>query len=164
MNGYRHRQRSWWWWGLLIPGLAVLGFTAVLSARGEVHPTPLAMLVLTGATFLLTALMFVHLDVSDEMDRLRVRFGPLPLFGTSIPYEAMESVEPTTTGIWHGWGVHGLPGVLLVMNIAGTDAVCIRLKRRRGLMRARTVIVGTDDPDGLLGLLRSKLPDKGRHA
>lgn len=160
MNGYRHRQRSWWWWGLLIPGLAMLGFTAVLGARGEA----LAMLVLTAAAFLLAALMFVYLDTSDEGDRLRVRFGPLPLFGTSIPYEAIESVEPTTTGIWHGWGVHGLPGVLLVMNIAGTDAVRIRLKRRRGLTRARTVIIGTDDPEGLLGLLRSKLPYEGRDA
>jgi hypothetical protein len=135
-------------------GMFALALYGALAGRGgALPPVPLAVV---GAAFLAAAAMLGHLTVRDEGEALSVRFGPLPLFGTRIPYEAIESVETRPIGLLHGFGVHGLPGVFIVFSIWGFDAVRIRLKRRRGLFMAKRVIIGTDDAERLAAFLRER--------
>jgi hypothetical protein len=157
MGEYEHRQYGWIWIPLLLLGLAVPIWTRYVT---QGHPQAGAILWLTlipGVIIALAGLMFVYLDVRDEGDRLVARFGLLPLWGTSVSYDDIETVEPMATSLLHGLGVHGCPGWFLVCNIAGSDAVRIHRKGRRGLMRVKTVIIGTDDAENLLAFLRGKI-------
>ena len=103
-----------------------------------------------------------HLRVRDEGDALHVRFGPIPLLGTRVPYDQIESAEPSRTSWWHGWGVHGWPGAWLVFNLWGYGAVTLHLKEPRGLLRFRRYIVGTDEPEKLAAFLRAKVGEAAR--
>jgi len=140
-----------------VMGLGTWAIAAGHVARGRATGELLVPLVLVGAVLLLAAALVGYLDVRDAGDRLRIRFGPLPLMGTSIPYEDIESVEPAHSSLLYGYGVHGLPGLFIIFNIWGFGAIRIRLKRRTPVWRAKTVIVGTDEPDRLLEFLRGKI-------
>lgn len=157
MDQYEHRQYGPWYVMFLILGLGVFAITGLRAARDQIDFAVALLLALVGAAFLFVASAFVYLEVRDEGDRLSVRFGPLPMFGASIPYEAIESVQPARTTMLYGFGMQGLPGLFLVMNIWGFDAVQIRLKKRRGIWRAKTLIIGTDGPDELLEFLQDKI-------
>jgi len=157
MGDYEHRQYGAWWVMFVVLALGLFGLTAALIASEGIKLHVALMMSGTGAFFLVVASMLGYLDVRDEGDRLSVRFGPLPLFGTSIRYEDIESVAPTRTTMLHGFGVHGLPGLFLVLNIWGFDAVQLRMRRRHAIWFAKTVIIGTDDLDELLALLQDKV-------
>ncbi len=114
---------------------------------------PALILVITGGVILAVSLCFRDLTVRDEGDHLSVRFGPLPLFGTRIPYAEITDVQPGRSNLLDGWGVHWLPGKGWIFNIWGFDCVSITLKQRM-------VRVGTDDLDNLLAFLHNqKTPD-----
>ena len=158
-------------WAALITGLLLVSGAfawVTIGARaaakqgvpGEVLIPAMAGCWLVGglaAAFLVSGGLFTYLDVRDEGDRLSVRFGPLRLFGTLIHYDAIESVEASHTRLIDGFGMHGFPGVYIVLNIWGMRAVRVRLKRRRGLWRARTVFIGTDEPEALHAFLRDRI-------
>jgi len=157
MRGYHHQQRGPWHITLALMGAGMIGFGLGLSMAGRIHPGPAVMLGLGGAVLGVVAMAFQRLEVSDEGDRLAVRFGPIHLFGMSIPYAEIESVGPTQTALFCGYGVQGIPGLFLAFTIWGHDAVQVRLKRRRGIWRARTVFIGTDDAEALAEFLRGKI-------
>ncbi len=161
MGDYEHRQYGPWFVMLLVMGAGILAIAVWLAVSGRAAVEVALLMIAAGAVFLLAATLFVYLDVRDERDRLALRFGPMPLFGTSLPYEALESVEPARMGLLYGFGVQGLPGAFILFRIWGSDGVQVRLKRRRGLWRARTVIIGTDDAEHLLEFLQGKI---GQHA
>lgn len=92
---------------------------------------------------------FGSLTVRDEGERLAVRFGPIPLFCTFIPYEKITGVAKDRSTFLCGWGIHRTPKGWL-WNIGGFD--CVRIE-----MGAKTTLVGTDEPDLLVAFLRSKL-------
>ena len=99
---------------------------------------------------LVQAASFHHLTVEDEIDRLRIRFGPLPLFQRTILYENMLSVEVDRTTILEGWGIHLSPRGGWVWNLWGRD--CIVLKLKKGTLR-----VGTDDVENLAAFVKSRI-------
>ncbi len=157
MGDYEHRQYGSWWVMFVVLALGLFGLTATLIASEGIKLHVTLVLAGTGACFLIVAAMLGYLDVRDKGDRLSVRLGPLALFGTAIRYEDIESVGPTRTTMLYGFGVHGLPGLFLVLNVWGFDAVQLRMRRRHGIWFAKTVIIGTDDLDELLAFLQDKI-------
>ncbi len=157
LDGYEHRQTGPWHVVLELMGAGTWGMAVWQIAAGHARTPLFVSLLALGAILLTVAAMFGYLDVWDAGDRLSVRFGPLPLMGTSVPYGNIESVERSGSSFIYGYGVHGLPGVFLALNIWGMGAVKIRLKRRSRFWRARTVILGTDEPERLVEFLRSRM-------
>jgi hypothetical protein len=96
------------------------------------------------------ALCFATLTVRDEGTRLAVRFGPIPLFGTSVAYSDITEVAAARSSFLDGWGVHWTPGRGWIYNLWGFGCVRIGLGRK-------TVRIGTDDVEGLVRFLNSRL-------
>jgi hypothetical protein len=158
MVRYDHRQRGPWLWLLGMPGAVVLcgglwsGVLFLLD--GELGDLVLfADFTLVGLLWVGGAACLAWLDVWDDGECLGVRFRPIPLFGTRIPYGAIESVERMRTNLLYGLGLNGIPGWFTCYGTWGFDAVRIRLKKRYGFLRVRTVIVGTDDSERLAAFL-----------
>jgi hypothetical protein len=150
--GYSHTQR-----GIIKPILlAAAGITlavafVVLEESPPARTAALAVAcVLVGASFL-----FGSLTVRDEGDRLGVRFGPVPLFRRTIPYSEIARVERERSGLLAGWGIHYTRKGWL-WNIGGFD--CVRVTTPRG-----STLIGTDDPEGLVAFLKSRIAS-GREA
>ena len=93
---------------------------------------------------------FTTLTVRDMGDELDVRFGPIPLLGTRIRYENVQSVAVDRTKWLDGWGIHWIPGRGMTYNIWGFD--CVRLQ-----VGKKTIRVGTDDPQNLCAFLQRQL-------
>jgi hypothetical protein len=148
-TSYRHTQRGSW--HLLLDGFGVLTMVLALVS-GEPYAARL-LFVGMGAMFLLLGSSFRRLTVEDRGDHLAIRFGPLPLFRTSIPYEDIREVEVGRTLLLEGWGIHLSLRGGWVWNVWGRDCVVIR-RRRRGTLR-----VGTDDAANLAEFLRSRSGD-----
>tara|TARA_R110002111_G_scaffold262694_1_gene340152 strand:- start:81712 stop:82200 length:489 start_codon:yes stop_codon:yes gene_type:complete len=146
---YYHRQRGPLC--LLIYAAAGLLCVAAWFTRNEL-PQPFLSLYLSGVGLLLTVLAtaFHHLTVADEIDRLRICFGPLPLFQRSVLYEDILSAEVGRTTLLDGWGIHLSFRGGWVWNLWGRD--CVVLKLRKGTLR-----VGTDDAENLTAFVKSRL-------
>lgn len=144
---YDHTQRGYWHWGFYAIG--ALELTAPWFARDEEWwVTPLLLGV--AALMFVLAMSCHHLRVFDAADHLAVRFGPLPLMGTRVRYDAITSAEPGHT-IWlDGWGIHYVPWRGWTYNIWGRDCVVVGLGKK-------TIRIGTDDVDNLLAFLQTKL-------
>jgi len=157
MDGYEHRQYGPWHVMFEVMGFGTWGIAAWQIARGHGGARLVVPLLAVGAILLFAAALVGYLEIWDAGDRLSIRFGPLSLMGTSVLYEKIESVERSYSGPFYGYGVHGLPGLFIALNIWGMGAVRIRLKERSRFWRVRTVIVGTDEPDRLIEFLRGKI-------
>lgn len=136
---------------LFIYAAAGLLYLAAWFTRNE-PPRPYLCLYFFGGGLLLTvvATAFHHLTVADEIDRLRIRFGPLPLFQRAVLYEDILSAEVGRTTILDGWGIHLSFRGGWVWNLWGRD--CVVLKLRKGTLR-----VGTDDAENLAAFVKSRL-------
>lgn len=143
---YNHSQRSPL--HLLLHGVGVLMVISAWAAREEAG----AVIVLTcSATFLFIAgLSFGYLNVRDELQFLAIRFGPLPLFGTRVPYSAITAVEPSRSSWIDGWGIHYLPWRGWIYNLWGFD--CVKITAGNKVIR-----IGSDDLDNLLAFLSGRL-------
>jgi hypothetical protein len=146
MTSYQHTQRAPLC--LLLYGLSI-GFLATAWAlRNEkviflvFPPTALLMLALAAS--------FHYLTVRDEVDRLLIQFGPLPLFRRRVKYDDIESVAIGKTTFLDGWGIHLSWRGGWVWNLWGRDCVVIRL--RKGTLR-----IGTNDAENLARFLQSKI-------
>jgi hypothetical protein len=145
--GYRHTQKGPWWMFLYAFGAVMLAVAWVTWP--EVPAVPVIMLV-SGTLMLVAGTSFQHLIVADEGEHLAIRFGPLPLFRKLIRYEHMRAVERERTTAMEGWGVRFRLSGEQIWNIWGRDCVAIR--------HGETTLVGTDDADGLLRFLKTRLP------
>lgn len=99
--------------------------------------------------FAVLAACFGTLTVRDAGDHLDVRFGPIPLFGTRVRYDAIEGFAAARSRLIDGWGVHWIPGRGWTFNLWGFD--CVEISTGKG-----TVRIGTDDPDGLAAFLAAR--------
>jgi hypothetical protein len=99
---------------------------------------------------LFLAASFHRLTVEDQIDRLSISFGPIPLFRRSIRYDDIVSAEIGRTTILEGWGIHWSFRGGWVWNIWGRD--CVVLQLRNG-----TLIVGTDDAENLAAFVRGRI-------
>ncbi len=90
---YHHTQRGPWY--LLVYAISLLPLIAAYIVRNNLA---IATLFLFAAIAISTEAASVqHLTVIDEGDRLRIKFGPIPLFQRSVRFEDIEHVEVTTT-------------------------------------------------------------------
>lgn len=139
---------------LFIYAAAGLLYLAAWFTRNE-PPRPYLCLYFFGIGLLLSVIAtgFHHLTVADEIDRLRIRFGPLPLFQRSVLYEDIQSAEVGRTTILDGWGIHLSFRGGWVWNLWGRD--CVVLKLRKGTLR-----VGTDDAENLAAFVKSRISIK----
>lgn len=112
------------------------------------HSEPVIAIVLrlSGCLLFLFALCFRSLTVSDEGERLSIRFGPIPLFRKSIAYADITRVEPGKSSFVDGWGIHYLPGRGWTYNLWGYDCVVVYPGRK-------IIRIGTDDVENLVDFL-----------
>jgi hypothetical protein len=141
---YAHTQRAPFW--LLLAALA-----AAAVVGGSLTDDRVAQVALPAAATvtLLLAACFCHLTIADAGDHLAVRFGPLPLFGTKVRYDAVRAVRPARSRWIDGWGVHWVPGRGWTFNLWGRD--CVEVVTGRGTLR-----LGTDDRAGLCAFLGAR--------
>lgn len=104
-----------------------------------------------GLLILLIAPAFHHLTVADQGEHLAVRFGPVPLFGRTVRYADIDGVETGRTLLLDGWGIHYSIRGGWVWNLWGRDCAVVRFRDGRVLR------IGTDDAEGLVGFLMSRI-------
>jgi len=93
--------------------------------------------------------LFATLTVEIDEDSLRLRFGPGPI-GKKFLLEDIQSHQVVKNHWYYGWGIRRTPQGWL-WNVSGLHAVELVLKSGK---RFR---IGTDDPEGLSGVLRQSL-------
>ncbi|MHC4249402.1 MAG: hypothetical protein ACYS9X_09790 [Planctomycetota bacterium] len=143
---YEHTQRS----PLHLILLACGAGGGVLAWSVSDEPAGMAIGIGVSVLLVFCAFCFGSLTVRDTGTHLAVRFGPIPLFGTSIAYADITEVAAARSGILDGWGVHWTPGRGWIYNLWGFGCVRVSLGRK-------TVRIGTDDVEGLVRFLTSKL-------
>ena len=134
---YAHTQKNPLW-------LLLLAIEVALIAIGWQQEDPLAriMIPVVVCVLVLATASFSTLNVYDAGEKLEVRYGPLPVFGTSVAYADISAVRRARSKWIDGWGIHWLPSRGWTFNLWGMD--CVELTIARRFLR-----IGTDDPEGL---------------
>lgn len=144
--GYEHTQHGHFHRVfLLVASMMLIGAWLGREERGLV-----VLLSATAAIFLLCSLMFGHLTIRDEGERLALRYGPLPVIRKRFRYADITSVEPDRIKLIDGWGVHYILGRGWTYNLWGFG--CVKLAFGRKIVR-----VGSGDVENLVEFLRGKL-------
>jgi len=150
-SSYRHVQHAPLCLLLYILAIVFLVTGLVLKSEPPISwlfpPIGLLMLVLAAS--------FHHLTVEDQIDRLSIRFGPIPLFRRTIRYDDIISAEIGRTTILDGWGIHMSLRGGWVWNLWGRD--CVVLQLRKGILR-----VGTDDAENLADFVNQKISTQNK--
>lgn len=145
MSLYSHTQQR----GIIRPLLLLIAVACSVTAWYGPADRAAPVFFPVAAVLVFLAYAFGSLTVRDEGERLAVRFGPIPLFRTFIPYERITGVAKDRSTFLSGWGIH-LTRKGWLWNIGGFD--CVRIE-----MGAKTMLIGTDEPDLLVAFLRSRL-------
>ena len=147
---YQHKQRAPLC--LLLYGVGwLVGLVTILTLPELERDVALIAVLLPCSLVFALAPAFHFLIVRDEGERLRIAFGPLPLFKTEISYSDITAVELDRTTLLDGWGIHRSLRGGWVWNIWGRD--CVKITRTSGVIR-----VGTDDPERLAEFLQTRCP------
>lgn len=149
-TAYLHTQRGRFHYLLWLGGLAgVVGAFFVME--------PLLALVLGLVGFLMIGLgfLFAELTIRDEGSELRLRYGPVPLVGRSVPYDEVLDVRRGRSRWIDGFGIHWVPGRGWTWNLWGFD--CVELELEGG----RRLRIGSDDADRLAEVLRERVERSG---
>jgi hypothetical protein len=158
VSGYDHRQVCPLTVLVLLAGVGCgLGALALTFWTGRSEVFSLAALGYAGFLFAVAfAGAFFHMRVRDRGDSLALEYGPLPLVHHELPYEAIESAEPTVIAQLQVWQVRqGRP--MRVYGVRRGPAVQVNLKMLPGERLARALVIGTDEPERLLAFLRARL-------
>jgi hypothetical protein len=147
-TNYSHAQRSPFSLPITAIGLGLALASAAMWGRDSAW---IALGVSSG--FLLLAATFSRLKVEDAGDALALRYGPLPVFGTRIPYNSMRDVRAGRTALIDGLGIHWVPGRGWTYNLWGRSCVAIHTP-------GSTIRVGTDDASNLERFLKLKVAAK----
>jgi hypothetical protein len=146
MQEYSHTQKS-----PLDDLLFLVAAAAGVAAWAFRHDPPLCWLLAMLAMFMgLVALCFGYLTVTGDRDGLTIRYGPLPVIHTFIPYSKISAVEPGRSAFIDGLGVHWIPWRGWTYNLWGAD--CVELSHDGQIIR-----VGSDDVPNLVSFLRLKI-------
>jgi len=135
---YHHTQH-----GRLLVALAVAGGVVMAGALAAAHQ-PLVVLALLPILGIVG--VFSRMTIELDETELRHHFG-LGVWRKRVPLSDVVDATRTSSHWLEGWGIRITPRGMLY-NVAGTDAVEIRLRSGR---RFR---LGTDEPDVLLAALR----------
>ncbi|OGV66087.1 MAG: hypothetical protein A3K19_22370 [Lentisphaerae bacterium RIFOXYB12_FULL_65_16] len=145
---YSHTQKAYLAHAVMVAGTVALAVGYVTEA---LEPFLLVALILI-ATGIVCAACFGTLTVADEGECLRVRFGPVPLFGTRIRYAEVTTFAPDRSKFIDGWGIHYVPWRGMTYNIWGFACVTFSVG-------GKIVRIGTDDPGGLIEFLKTRIPE-----
>lgn len=145
-SSYEHLQRSPIHFLLYL--LAAFMFIFAWQLRNDMAPS----IAIGGVALILfvLALSFQTLTVSDHGEYLDIRYGPLNLFGTRIAYNDITAVEPSTTSLIDGWGIHFIPFRGWTINLWGFE--CVKISRG-----AKAIRIGTDDSENLADFIRDRI-------
>jgi hypothetical protein len=142
---YLHRQSS----GMMLMVLLLpVAICAIIAWTSRIW-----WLYLLAVVLVLVAWLFSSLTIEVNESELVSSFGP-GFWRKRVPLGDVASVERTTTSTLEGWGIRITPRGMLY-NVAGYDAVEVRLATGR---RFR---LGTDDADGLVVALQTRLRQRG---
>lgn len=148
MTGYHHTQRS--------PICLLVYATAVafVVSAWSMREMPYAAIGFLCGAVLMTVLAaaFHHLTVSDESDRLVIRFGPVPIFARTVPYDTIVSAEVTRTMLIDGWGIHYSARGGWVWNLWGFDCVLLHLEKGK-------LYIGTNDAEALCRFVQQRIEE-----
>jgi hypothetical protein len=132
---------------LLLAFSVWVGFVA-WSLRSE---PPLAVAIAGVAVLVgIVAMSFRRLTVEDQGEFLRIRFGPIPLFGTRVAYSSMTAVTLTKSSWIDGWGIHYLPWRGWTFNLWGFNCVVVHCGKR-------VIRIGSNDAANLANFLTTKI-------
>ena len=143
---YVHTQRAPLHY--MLHGVAVILAVSAWLSLGE--PIIAIILGVTGCLMVIFALSFRSLTVSDDGERLSIRFGPMPLFRKSIAYSDITRVEPGRSSFIDGWGVHYMPGRGWTYNLWGYGCAVVHLGRK-------VIRIGSDDVENLVDFLNRRI-------
>lgn len=135
---YQHTQIGYWMAG------AAVALAAIIAARVQ-------SLTVFGVMCLVTAVastLFGTLTTTVDEIAVHVRFGPVGLIRKRIALTEVTHARAVRNSPVYGWGMRYIPHGQL-WNVWGLDAVELQL---RNGTRFR---IGTDEPQALLGALRS---------
>lgn len=149
MSQYEHTQRAPLHF-FLLAGAALFAVMPFFSL--EASAVRYILWVVAGV-FVFLSVCFAQLVVRDDDEFLIVRFGPLPAFGTRIPWSRIQSAEATRSSAIDGWGIHWVPGRGTTFNLWGFDCVALRVN-------GKTVRVGSDDAETLASYINEKLVNR----
>jgi hypothetical protein len=149
-KSYAHTQYGYWHYVFYV--VAMVLFFIAWSDR----QSPAVYGLSIGAVIVLLAGGFINqLTVRDRGEYLSLEFGFGPMFRKRFAYADMTSVEPDRSRVIDGWGIHYIIRRGWIYNVWGFD--CVKLKLGEKIVR-----IGTDDVDGLVNFLRTKIG--GRNA
>jgi hypothetical protein len=129
-------------------GLIILTLLAGWNWRAEFWAW-FSMCAVAGVC-LLVLLTMTRLTIQGNDEGLNVRFGPVPLFSTRIPYADIKAVHATRSRVIDGWGIHYIPGRGWTWSLWGFD--CVDIDRPSGSLR-----LGSDDAGNLAAFLQTRL-------
>jgi hypothetical protein len=147
---YRHTQAGRLAAVLVASAAAAMAASAAAVVRDAGRGVPVGAVVASAVgvvALLAAAVVFSSLTVEVDATALRWHFA----FGAvrrAVPRDAVARVEATATTLLDGVGIHRGPRGW-VYNVAPGPAV--RVVRRDG----SALVLGTDDPDGLVAALAS---------
>lgn len=147
---YTHTQRSPLHYLLIAVAAGLVAGAVAFSGQ----PVVGTIFAVTAALSALFALCFASLTVSTDQNRLHIKFGPLPLFQRSIPYEDITQAEAGRSSIIDGWGVHYVPVRGWTYNLWGFGCVVLHTENS-------TIRIGTDDAENLLAALEMRMQTSG---
>ncbi|TWU62602.1 hypothetical protein V7x_43370 [Crateriforma conspicua] len=142
---YSHTQKA----PLHLLLFSVACLLLVIASQNVEKLAAASITALVAGVFIVLALSFRSLTVSDNGEWLSVRFGPIPLFHKRILYSAITRVEAGRSSVFDGWGIHWLPMRDWTYNLWGFRCVVLHLGNR-------TIRVGTDDVEGLVRFLSQR--------
>ena len=147
---YEHTQKSALHSLIFLP--AILMFFVAWQTRGSAPSG--WILVSVGILLIFLAMSFQTLTLRERQDSLEIKYGPLNIFGTHIPYSDMTNVQSGHTNLIDGWGIHYVPCRGWTMNLWGFE--CVKIERGSSVIR-----LGTDDSENLVSMLQQRLNDTG---
>ncbi len=107
---------------------------------------PLIPVVVLGWAFVLMSSLTVMIDETA----VRLRFG-CGMWRKTIQLDKVSRVRPVNNTIGNGWGIHYIGNRCWLYNIAGMDAVELRLTD------GKKVRIGTDEPEQLAEAVRTAI-------
>ncbi len=149
---YEHRQSGRIYIHMIVL-VAVLMMTTVLLAVLWNHDRDLGALMAGIAAAVVSLFLiecFQILTVWDAGDCLMLRYGPIPLFWKRFSYSQMTAVRPSRLTVFDGRGISYLPGRGWTYHLSGVG--CVKVQ-----MGQKSVRIGTDDVEGLVAFLQTKI-------
>jgi hypothetical protein len=145
MIQYQHRQFGKILFVILGTGILLCLILALRQSSSSLISLGITLILL------LSLILFSSLAIEVTDAELRWTFGP-GLIQKSVKLSEIDRVEITQTNWIEGWGIH-LTSRGWLYNVAGFQAVAIQLKNHQQFL------LGTDEPEQLVSVLRKQLTD-----